>query len=268
MVNRDFNSDIDFDHQLQKMIRNHTGKDMASSSQHPDPETLARYIDETLEEDLVETIKDHLSLCSDCSNGLLQVLAAREEITTQGDPELPKSPEFIASIFGFNRSPNPNSSVISFANQETPRQLMVAYSMAAIFFMAAVTLSFWIIQNKGHSSTSTMVFDLLASPKRDVPSVDQDLLSVPGHVESLTLRLLLLGVPTYPKYDVLLRMRNEKKPVLKRNNESINQDNSILVNFRCDKLESGSYVIELRASGTEDDALAVYSLELVFEAEK
>jgi len=237
---------------------------------HPSTEELVRYHERTLDPEQAEGVREHLALCPECAQRGLDLAGFVQVGQAVVDDDLcaaARPPEWAATRQALVRKGLLAQRGARRRVIELLRPPRLAYAMAAVFFLASVTLSFWIV-------TVHRTLDDLARPRANVQLVDlfpqgaatqrDPSAPQPGNAaapeDSLVLILNLLDPGSYPGYGVEIADPNGQviwtSDTLAR---SAAGDFTVLVSRR--RLPAERYLVRLYGiDGSRKDPLADYTL--------
>lgn len=274
-----------------KPLLNEALRDLAARARrdlgpHPTPEQLAAYHAGELPEDEVEKIQDHLALCHECAELLLDLAdfedpappaaipglteadvdAAWQDLKArlagQPAPERPAVPaEITASTKPAEPVPKPPpENVVPLQRKDSGGpSWKIGYGLAAMFAIAAVGLGIWAgaLQRQVRETGGPQVATALVSldPKdQGTRSGDE---TRPSVQNPLSVTLYLDRVPDAPSYQVeILPDEDSAKPLWKSGSikAPLDQDSDFLtVTLRGGFLNPGSYLFRVRNLGGDAD---------------
>jgi hypothetical protein len=267
---------------LDEALRDLAARARRDLGSHPTPEQLAAYHAGELREDEVDRIQEHLALCHECSELLLDLAdfedpgpptevpgltdadvdAAWQDLKArmagQSAPERPTMPAEIAASTKLAEpvpKPPPENVVALERRDPLGPSWKVGYGLAAMLALAVVGLSVWAGSlyrqveglRRPQIATAPVALDPEGSGTRSGGEAP------PSAQRPLSLTLYLDRVPDAPRYQVeILAVADLAQPLWKSDaTETPPEDDFLSVTIPGSFLKPGSYLVRVRNIGGE-----------------
>lgn len=246
---------------LEPHLRTQAEKARRELRDHPTPEQLAAYRAGELSGEEAERIKDHLALCPECAQLLLDLVAFEEHepaeepaglangnveaawqrLRPKLEEDQPAAPPVAApERFRQTEKPDPTYTAVNWQ-----RRLRSAYALAAALFFGVVGLTVWGVSQKrlAEQRTAPRLGDMLYFEETRGPAERERILG------SQSVNIVLPTSATYQDYEVEI-VDAEGRPVWHERRQ-VGEDDSLFLGLTGTSLPPGLY--EIRVYGIEGD---------------
>jgi Putative zinc-finger len=250
---------------IEPVLRSLAAKARRDLDDHPTPEELVAYRAGELTAEDEERIRDHLALCRDCSQLLLDLKQFEE-----GSPEDAGDLSDVQVEAAWRRlRPRLEERKVLTSRRwfASPR---IAYGLAAGLFLCTVGLSVWgfslqrKIEHLSEPQVNVRYVDLYTpdEAKRGAGSQDIDNI-VPSGGSRFLLLIHAWNIPALPEYRVVIRRTGTRGEALLRKNGLTRDEEGILsLELHRQRVPPGRYDLELYAGGKSGPPVATYLFDV------